>query len=179
MSLNFDKDGWILRAVSHGAYKVLRDGRVFRRKAVAGTLRKPAHAIWTQQVMSTHERTGRVYFNMRFEEITKSVLLNRVVALVHIPNPLDLPEVNHRFGNLQHNAADDLEWASRGEQERHAFAHGLKANRGSSNANAKLVASQVLEIRASSATPLEIARAFDVSVSTVQSIKANKTWQHL
>lgn len=175
----FDKDAWTLRAVARGAYRVERSGKVFRRKVSAGTPLAAPRAFWVPQVMTTHERTGRVFFNMRFEGVMKSVLLNRVVALVHIPNPENLPEVNHRFGNLQHNAADDLEWASRVEQEKHAFAHGLKANRGSSNANAKLTAAMVLEMRASPAPHREIARAFHVSLSTVRSVMNRVTWKHI
>lgn len=174
-----DKDLWILRAVARGAYRVDRDGKVYRRKTLVKAPGEAPRAFWVPQVMTTHERTGRVFFNMRFQGVMKSVLLNRVVGLVHIPNPDNLPEVNHKFGNLQHNAADDLEWASRVEQEKHAFAHGLKANRGSSNANAKLTAAQVLEIRASPASHREIARAFAVTLSTVRSVINRTTWQHI
>jgi len=46
-----------------------------------------------------HKATGRVYFNMTWRGITKSVLVNRVVALRFLPNPLGLPQVNHIDGN--------------------------------------------------------------------------------
>lgn len=173
--MSFDKDAWIRRACGeHGEYRVDRDGQVFKRRHLKG------EALSLVPVkMSTHARSGRVYFNMRFEGITKSVLLNRVVALVHLPNPRGLPEVNHRFGDLTKNGADDLEWAGRGEQERHAFAHGLKANRGSANANARLTVDLVTLIRSSSDEPRAIARRLGVKVSTVRDVIARRTWDHI
>lgn len=179
MGEGWDKDAWILRAVQAGQYRVERDGRVFRRKFVAARGKHPPRVQWEPQPMSTHERTGRVFFQMRFEAITKSVLLNRVVALIHIPNPLGLPEVNHKFGNLQDNRDEMLEWAGRSAQEKHAFAHGLKANRGTANANAKLTPDAVDQIRTSSADPHALARTFGVTVQTIENVKARRTWEHV
>lgn len=175
----WDKDAWILRAVAAGEYRVERDGRVFRKKRFKGSLRHPPRVWWEAQPLSTHAKTGRVFFQMRFEDRVKSVLLNRLVALVHIPNPLGLPEVNHKRGDLQDNRDEALEWAGRSGQEKHAFANGLKANRGSANSNAKLTPQAVIEIRTSSADAHTLARAFGVTVQAVENVKARRSWEHI
>jgi len=36
--------------------------------------------------------------------------INRLVALAFIPNPYNLPEVNHIDGNKQNNSITNLEW---------------------------------------------------------------------
>lgn len=174
----WSKDEWILRAVASGQIKVTRSGRVFRRKASVenGVIL----GSYVPQVLSTHKHSGRVYFQLSFEGITKSVLINRVVGLVYIPNPENKPEVNHIDGDKANNALDNLEWSTRQEQELHAQRNGLKANRGSSNSNAKLTAAEVLEIREAAKTSIsELSRTFGVSRKTITDIKSRATWSHI
>lgn len=172
-----EKDLWILRAVA-ARHLVVRetDGAIFRWTAKRDD---EGRTVYVRQVFSTHKKTGRVYFQLNFEGQAKSVLVNRVVGLVLIPNPDNKPEVNHIDGDKQNNHVKNLEWATRAEQEKHAAGTGLKANRGSSNANAKLTGAQVEAIRAAKGTFTEIAKSFGVSRKTVKDIIDRKTWSHL
>jgi hypothetical protein len=70
-----------------------------------------------------------------------------LVARAFIPNPLSLPEVNHKNGKEKaNNHVSNLEWVTRQGNEEHAFKTGLKA-RGSKSGSAKLYTHQVVEIR--------------------------------
>lgn len=40
----------------------------------------------------------------------KKERLHRLVAIAFLPNPLDLPQVNHKDENKENNRADNLEW---------------------------------------------------------------------
>ena len=176
MSEIFDKDQWIRLALHRGHIDVDRRGNVYRR------VRKGEELIWKRMKVRTHTATGRVYLNITFMGKTKSVLVNRIVALRYLPNPLNLPEVNHIDGVKAHNAVTNLEWASRSEQERHAFATGLKSTRGSQNSNAKLTSGQVLEIRQKAEagkTNPELAKEYGVATSTIRGVIERKTWSHL
>lgn len=42
----------------------------------------------------------------------KHFLVHRLIAITFIPNPNNLPEVNHKDENRQHNSVDNLEWCS-------------------------------------------------------------------
>lgn len=42
----------------------------------------------------------------------KKYLVHQLVASVFIPNPLNLPHVNHKDENPQNNCVDNLEWCS-------------------------------------------------------------------
>lgn len=172
----FDKDAWILAALKDETYKVrMETSRVFKLKRIVAGRR-----IYLPVVPCTHKRTGRVYFTMTYKGVTKSVLLNRIVALACIPNPYGLPEVNHKDGNKANNRWENLEWSSRSEQEKHAFATGLKSARGSSNANAKLTAAAVHEIReAPDASLSDLCEKYNVSARTIANVRARRTWSHL
>ena len=177
----FDKDRWILKALKTGYLKAFPSGVISRLTKIEINGKR----VYEPIKFSTHEKTGRVYFNLTFEGVTKSVLVNRVVALAFLSNPdkSTLREVNHIDGDKANNALANLEWTSRSENEKHAFANGLKAIRGSSNSNAKLntdAVSRIREIANSSKTPLSlIARDFGVSLATIRNIIQGKTWTHV
>jgi hypothetical protein len=45
--------------------------------------------------------------------VRKSYSVHRLVAIAFIPNPLNLPEVNHKDESRTNNRVDNLEWCSR------------------------------------------------------------------
>lgn len=55
----------------------------------------------------------------------KFVSVHRLVAQAFIPNENNLPEVNHKDGNKLNNASENLEWCTRSQNMKHAYAAGL------------------------------------------------------
>lgn len=53
--------------------------------------------------------------------------VHRLVAMCFIPNPNNLPQVNHIDGNKRNNNAANLEWITNEGNMRHAKEHGLRA----------------------------------------------------
>ena len=56
----------------------------------------------------------------------KRYKIHRLVAETFIPNPEDKREVNHKDGNKLNNRADNLEGATRSENQKHAYKIGLQ-----------------------------------------------------
>lgn len=176
----FQKDKWIMDALARGYLVAQENGDIYRAKSFnSETLkvdRSKGYNLIAQQI---HKKTGRVYFNMTYRGFTKSALVNRVIALRYLPNPLNLPQVNHLDGNKENNAKGNLEWASGSQNEKHAHRTGLKSGRGSANSNAKLSVDQVHAIRASEAPVAALSAQYGVSRSTITNIRRGKTWTHV
>lgn len=166
----FDKDAFILRALAAGKIHVRPDGLIMR----------PGDMCLKEVKLSTHKKSGRIYFTLTFEGISKSVLANRVVGLALLPNPLNLPEVNHIDGDKSNNWVSNLEWSSKADNEKHAQRTGLKTSRGGSNGNAKLTAIDVQNIRAMpTASLIDLAQTYQVSKKTIRDVWSRKSWSHV
>lgn len=106
-------------------------------------------------------------------------LLSRLVAIAFIPNPENKPEVNHLNGK-DDNRACSLEWSTTKENIDHAWENGLsKPQNGELNGNAVLTEKDVLEIRASSETPLELSLRFNVKREQIYKILRRERWKHI
>lgn len=77
-------------------------------------------------------KTGKCGYNLNYHNValcmdgnTKTHNLHRIIAEVFIPNPDNLPQVNHIDGNTDNNSVGNLEWCTAGYNSRHAHENGL------------------------------------------------------
>jgi hypothetical protein len=109
--------------------------------------------------------------------------IHRMVAQAWIPNPDNLPVVNHkkaiRRGGT--NAASNLEWITQKGNAEHASANGLYACvKGAENSNSKLTWEQVEQIRTRYAqgnlTQTCLAKMYGITQANISAIVLNKIW---
>lgn len=85
---------------------------------------------------------GKGYLSVKNSTGKGTSYVHRLVATAFIPNPKNLPEVNHKDGNKSNNKVSNLEWVSRKGNTKHALDTGLMPS-GVKNWNAKLNDEQV------------------------------------
>ena len=62
--------------------------------------------------------------DLTIDGIRSKHLRHRLVMLAFVPNPKNLPEVNHIDENKANNALSNLEWCSRSHNKQHSMASG-------------------------------------------------------
>jgi hypothetical protein len=75
------------------------------------------------------DNRGYVRVTLTKEGKSKEFLLHRLVAQQFIPNPDNLPQVNHINGIKADNRAANLEWVSAKENKQHAYQNDLSGTR--------------------------------------------------
>jgi hypothetical protein len=106
-------------------------------------------------------------------------LVHRLVAEQFLPNPLNLPQVNHIDGNKSNNAVSNLEWCTGQDNVTHSVITGL-VKRGSARPNSKLDCDKVEEIkrlRSEGLTYYSIADKYGCSYQTIHKVCTNQTYQ--
>ena len=101
-----------------------------------------------------------------------------------MPNPLCLPEVNHLDGNKANNHYTNLEWTTRGGNNKHAFDTGLRRAKplyGDACHFAKLKPMDVIEIRRAykRGNGTALAKKYGVSLTHLSNIVYRKSWSHI
>ena len=133
------------------------------------------------RVLKPGSKEGYLFVNLYRKGNVKNCKIHRLVAAAFISNPLNKPEVNHIDGNPSNNHADNLEWATRAENQRHAVATGLKVERqGEARHNSKLTNKQAEFIRDNpdNLTGRQLAEKFGTVQSIIYSIQLGKTYRN-
>ena len=110
--------------------------------------------------------------------------VHRLVAELFLPNPNNLPEVNHKDYNRANPRYDNLEWVTHEDNIRYSNNEGRynEGRQGSNNGRAIVNESDVLNIRELYKNGIlrsEIAKIYRIGWSTVDHIVKENTWKNV
>ena len=101
-----------------GLYEASTLGRIRSMERIAsgrwGHSHRRSHILKANNI---HNGYQQVKFSI--DGIKSQPLVHRLVAKTFIPNPLNLPQVNHKDGNPANNQVDNLEWCTASENCKH------------------------------------------------------------
>lgn len=153
-------------------YKASDDGRI------ASFRRNPSGYILSQHKSSN----GYMRVQLMRGGTGNCAGVHRFVAMAFIPNPNNLPEVNHKNGDKTDNRVENLEWVTSSQNHLHAYrvlgkqpyAKGKHFDR-----RAKLSPTEVRLIRSSNLGLSELSEYFGISESTVYNVRKKRTYKYV
>ena len=156
---------------TYGYYQISNLGNI-RNKNTNRILKQSTNAKG-YKIITLHINKKRVTYRV-----------HRLVAEAFIPNPNNYPVINHKNGNKMDNRVENLEWCTYSFNGKEAYRLGLKSVRpkrflGEANGISKLNKQQVLEIKSSSLSQVELAKKYNVSPSLIWQIKHDKIWKQI
>jgi hypothetical protein len=145
-------------------YKISNFGRVY--------------SLLTKRIMSLHtsKQTGYVDVCLTATPYSqKTYVIYRLVAEAFIPNPKNLPCINHKDTNRANNIVSNLEWCTHSYNTKYAYKMGTMDAKGENNGRSKLTNEQVDKIRSllikGKLLHREIARMFSVNRTLISMIQ--------
>lgn len=155
-------------------YDVSNLGRVRSHDRLVAYSNGVRHLHKGRILVPVKQNNGYYIANLYNEEITKAILVHRLVALAFIPNPRKAKQVNHKNFDKSDNSVANLEWCSALENSQHS-----RANReqrrpcGEGHGSSKLTWEIVCQIRLMAANGVrqhKIASEFGITQGHVSDI---------
>lgn len=111
--------------------------------------------------------------------IRKTHTIHRLVGIYFIPNPDNLPQINHKDFNRSNNHVDNLEWCTNKHNVNHSVSAGRMFRGELNQSRGKLKEHQIREIRLlinDGVKAGEIADKYKVATRTIRAIKKGDIW---
>ena len=122
-------------------------------------------------------KSGYFYVSLSSKGNTMRAYVHRLIATVFVGRPSGHPErdcVNHINGIKTDNRPENLEWVTKGENNRHAFKTGLVVG-----PKRKFSSEQVKYIRSSKKSCSQLSRELGADIKTIWNIRVRKTYKEV
>ena len=104
---------------------------------------------------------------------------HKLVAKAFLSNKDNLPCINHIDNNPDNNRVENLEWCTFSHNSKQAYKSGNLSKLGELNSMSKLLAEEALFIFNSTMDKQAIASQFNISIQSINDIKAGRRWSHV
>ena len=146
------------------------------------SLSSRSHYVTKEKILKPQIGEYYLHVDLYKDKKDHTKTIHSLVAKAFIPNPNNLPEVNHKDGIKYNNNVTNLEWSTFSDNTKHAYRMGLmKGMKGEKSPQSKLTDIQVKEIRELKGKLIqeEIASIYNVCRQTISSIHRNINWKNI
>lgn len=124
---------------------------------------------------------GYLHVKLYKNGLSFTAKVHREVAIAFIPNPNNLPQVNHKDCVKTNNRSNNLEWSTNQDNVIHAFTNNLSTGQGMTHRSAKFTEDDVKFIRAQKGltSVVDLCNKYKVSSRAILDIWRGETWKSL
>ena len=114
-------------------YLISNKGRVKSMERPIWNEHNHSYSIRKERILKPNNQNSKRYWRIPIPPIggkkgdQKLYSVHRLVATAFIPNPNNLPQINHIDGNKNNNCVENLEWCDNSYNQQHAINTGLKS----------------------------------------------------
>lgn len=166
-------------------YAISSYGRVKRLERKQWCKVNNSFSTYKEKILVPNSNNSKKYLRIKimYNDYSRTEQLHRLVAKEFIPNPNNLPQVNHKDGNKMNNHYTNLEWVTGSQNMRHRIdILGIKSWKTGNDCNfGKLTEEQVKQLPEllKTKTRRAVAKMFNVSSTTITEITSGRSWRHL
>lgn len=157
-------------------YIVSTEGKIYSTKNVG-------RGKYHKEISQRQTQDGYMIVTVGTNRNRKQMRVHRIIAEAFIPNPDNLPEVDHIDCNKKNNNVINLRWlGSLENKKRTPFETRSRTHKGEKNGRAKLTENDVREIRklySDGVSQYQIAKMYGRGWSTIHNIIIKNTWREI
>lgn len=174
--MTHEKTDWVAIPGTNNMYFANRLGEIKSILFIGGKTRV--------RILKPVLKEGR-YLTINLGSKNRNHYVHRIIAKTFLPNPLNLPAVNHKDFNRENNSVSNLEWVTNSQNSKHAYENGRtglpKIVSGEKNGNSKLKSKDIKKIRELEGVipTREIAKKFNITFSYVRNVQKRRKWTHI
>ncbi len=166
-----------------GVYQASNLGRIRTVDRISPTCYGSTRKLKGKVVAENGGKRGYLRVSSRAHGV---MFAHRLIAITWIPNPNNLPVINHIDGNKSNNNPLNLEWCTQPYNVRHGFNTGLTPRKtllkGDESIAAKLTEVSVANIKRrllDGERAVDLAKEYGVNKNTIGELKAGRSWGHV
>ena len=109
----------------HGELIEWRDTYIYGEQYEVSNTGMVRNKITGHILKQQEDNKGYLRVRLSLHDKKATARVHRLVAIAFIPNPYRKPQVNHKDTDKHNNNVENLEWATNGENQIHAYKTGL------------------------------------------------------